>query len=137
MKIILWLGVTPAWGTLLKGCSIRKIENQCPRHRLNFILVCDCSASFALCLACYPLYLIFSWISPSFVTSCKKADFLFMKLCLIYVYVIIYSFFLIDNLFIFKFLADERQWQRCDTFIDCNICLLSSGIASIVKWMGP
>jgi hypothetical protein len=26
MKIILWLGVTTTQGTILKGCSIRKIE---------------------------------------------------------------------------------------------------------------
>ena len=26
-KIILWLGVTTTWGTVLKGCSIRKVES--------------------------------------------------------------------------------------------------------------
>jgi hypothetical protein len=32
MKIIVWLGVTTAWGTALKGCSIRKVENHCHRR---------------------------------------------------------------------------------------------------------
>ena len=30
-KIILWLGVTTLWGTVLKGCSNRKVENHCSR----------------------------------------------------------------------------------------------------------
>ena len=29
MKIIFWLGVTTAWGTVLKGCRIRKAEKYC------------------------------------------------------------------------------------------------------------
>jgi hypothetical protein len=31
MNIILWLGVTTTWGTVLKGHSIRKVENHCLR----------------------------------------------------------------------------------------------------------
>ena len=27
MKIILWLGVTTTLGAVLKGCSVRKVEN--------------------------------------------------------------------------------------------------------------
>ena len=30
MIIILWLGVIATWGTVLKGHSIRKVENDCP-----------------------------------------------------------------------------------------------------------
>jgi hypothetical protein len=29
MTIILWLGVTTTWWNVLKGCSIRKVENHC------------------------------------------------------------------------------------------------------------
>lgn len=34
-KIILWLGITTAWGALLKGCSIGRAENHCSRQRLR------------------------------------------------------------------------------------------------------
>lgn len=30
---ILWLGVTTTWGTVLKGCSIRKVENRWFRRK--------------------------------------------------------------------------------------------------------
>ena len=30
-EIILWLKVTTTWGTLLKGCSVRKVESHCLR----------------------------------------------------------------------------------------------------------
>ena len=37
MKIISWLGVTTAWGPVLKGCSIRKVENQWARRDLRLL----------------------------------------------------------------------------------------------------
>jgi hypothetical protein len=45
MKIILGLQVTTTWGTVLKGHSVRKVENQCskPSLPLNFSFLSDCS----------------------------------------------------------------------------------------------
>ena len=31
-RILLWLEVTTTWGTLSKGCSVRKVESRCQRE---------------------------------------------------------------------------------------------------------
>ena len=38
MEIILWLEVTTAWRTLLRGCSIREVENHC-KVKVNFLIL--------------------------------------------------------------------------------------------------
>jgi len=53
MRIILWLGVATTLGTILKGCSVRKIENHWPRL-LEFSALPDwthCGLCFLLHLA--------------------------------------------------------------------------------------
>jgi hypothetical protein len=54
-EIILWLGVTTTWGTLLKGCSVRKVESHYPKDSYVgfwlFIQLCrNCGAFKRWCL---------------------------------------------------------------------------------------
>lgn len=50
-NIILWLGVIKTWGTVLKGCSIRKTKNYCSIAMLYWwmllVLLFSCCYSFA------------------------------------------------------------------------------------------
>ena len=40
-KIIVWLGVTRMWGTVLNGHNIRKVENHFPEQGFRFIMLCQ------------------------------------------------------------------------------------------------
>jgi hypothetical protein len=83
MKIVLWLGVTTIWRTVLKGCRIRKAENHCSsgnKEQLLYLREAQTSRSTwkrqgSLCavwwafVSCHPCWGGLWWCNCIWVTS--------------------------------------------------------------------